>query len=113
MKGVATVVTPVRPTILIGSASPDAPAAYSVTNLPSSFTTHKWPAESKATPSGPAKAVSHPPIDENDQNGSAAAGGKGTSRVRKFGVGRTLPVSPELYIVIVPMVTSGLPSTPQ
>src|SRR6266850_1033651 len=86
----------VRPTMLIGAASPDAPAAYSVTNLPRLSTTHRCPALSKTTPMGPNNKVSHPPIEDSDQNGTGAAGGKGTSRVRKFGVGRTLPVSPEL-----------------
>src|SRR5713101_9005130 len=99
--------------MFIGNTSPVNPARYSVTNLPSSFTTHKLPKVSKVTPTGPNNKVSHPPIDDSDQNGAGTAGGKGTSSVRKLGVGKTLPVSPELYIVIVPMVISVLPSTPQ
>src|SRR5580704_2042250 len=98
--------------MLIGIASPKAPGAYSVTNpggpCPAaarpSFTTHRSPNPSKATPTGKSKAVSHPPIVALTMNGPAARLVGFKAITGTLGVGGWLPEFPEINSSMVPRV---------
>src|SRR5580704_8542648 len=116
MKGALVVVTPNRPTMLIGIASPKAPGAYSVTNpggeggpaaARPSFTTHRSPNPSKAKPTGKSKAVSHPPIVAFTMNAPAAIFAGLRAITGTLGVGGWLPVFPETNSSMVPSVGAG------